>query len=275
MIRVRPRLFSTGITTGTDASMRSSLDYATLLAGIVLPAALLSTDFALGQAVLGLAPAALLALYCLGVTALVLSAFLAADTPMVSALSGVLVASSLFLWVLALPLAALAGAGMLLGGAGLAGGDVTAVGMAALSALALTPAWTAIVYTKRARLMIGAGSRSLGSSRALALGITGASLLGGAMLLAHSVDRAWVKGRVGHITKTAPELWPAALAALSTYPLCGEWRCRSYVCDQLFQEFGAIQNRTHYPVPNVPPALSPPLVAYLGAPLSIRCARDD
>jgi hypothetical protein len=254
---------------------RFGLDVATVFAGIVLPAVLLVADFALGQAVLGLAPAALLAFYCLGVAALVLSAFVRQDTPMVSVLSGVLAASSILLWALALPLALLSAVGLVLGVVGTAHGDLTALAFVAISVLSLTPIWTAIIYTKCARVMIGAGSRSLGPSRALALGISGASVLGVAMLLSHSADRAWVRARVEQITKAAPERWAAALAELSAYPLCGDWRCRQFVCDQLFREFGAIHDRTLYPAPNVPPHLAPGLVSYLGAPLSMRCALGD
>ena len=256
---------------------RLPLGLATIVAGVVVPIACVAVDWARGQGVLSVAPAAILTLVALGLGSLLLSAAVARGSGAMAFLAGTLAASSVGAWVLALPLALIASygaalTGLLAGKAGLAG-DVPKVAL--LSALGLSTLSIAWVYTRRTRRVVAAAAETPGPARTtLARGILGAITLIAAVYIADQVDRRLVGAALADISLKAPDRWPAALEWLSGYPLCGKLRCEQLVCDRLYHVFGeTIPTGALYTVPNVPPEHEALFADYLGKRTGYSCAR--
>lgn len=249
--------------------LRLPLDRRTVIAGVLLPIGSAAVDFLiLGQGILAVAPAGLLTAMLLGIGALLLSFQLERRVPALAVLTGAVAAAATVSVMVAVPLAALGVFGTFFAVQGLAGPWGLPLVLLGIGTL-----WTAWTYVRRAWDLIGRirGDRAI--RRPLLLFAAGAAAYVAAVGVVDLAERTWVASRVADITRDSPQHWPAALAGLSSYPLCGKLRCNDLVCDRLYDLFGKGKSTGSYDVPAVPPEHEALFAGYLGKRTGFTCVR--
>jgi hypothetical protein len=256
---------------------RLPLGVATMLGGIGVPVLATAVDFARGQPILATAPAGMLAVVAIAITALVLSAVVPRGSPSLAYLAGVLSAVSVAAWATAVPIVLLACFGawfttLYVAQAGLGGDRLVMIGLTAIGLALIWPAW---VYTCRARLVIRAAAEAPHPDRALGRALLGALAVVVMVVGLDLAERRWLGAQIAHLSLKTPDRWAPTLDRLRVYPLCGKRRCTELVCDRLYGMFGETIGGGQYPMPNVPPEHEALFADYLGKRTGYSCARPN
>ncbi|MET0192112.1 MAG: hypothetical protein ABW200_01935 [Hyphomicrobiaceae bacterium] len=247
------------------------LDWKVWAPGYVLPTACVVGDVAIGEYVLWLAPAALLALMAMSMAALAIArktsgatANLTLGPLWVASVSALMIGAVL---VLLVPLGIMAAIGALTSG--------QPIGLLLLicALLAATPIWTGIAYLR--------GAIALSRQQALAHGMPAALLqilFGAVLTLAAAIglqvaDSRYIDSTISRLDNASPAIWRETFATLGAYALCGRWRCQSMVCMKLLTQFPADPTATMRFGAVVPAPLEATFAKAYGGSTESVCAR--
>jgi hypothetical protein len=257
----------------TTRSSRS-LDPQILAAGILLPMACIIVDFAAGEYVLQSATAGLLTLALIGMTVLLLSAIRRLPA------FGLLVIGPM--WSVGLLTSILAAVLALVSVVGLFGVPILLVISPMFGALVfawallgLTPAWTGFAYVRRAYLLTRDHAEPGSRGRIVMTSLIGALLTVAAIAGAHALETRWIDARLRALDGNTLRVWPATLASLNSYPLCGRQRCLRKVCGRFFEQFGETPPGGLATSPNVPVEHGRLFQEAFGVPVKEACQRTD
>jgi hypothetical protein len=251
---------------------KASFGWDEWLPGVALPIACILVDYAIGEYVFRIAPAALVALAMIGTAALALSrqpglSGLIAIGPIwlcgvVAAIVGVALTILVCVGVpLSIPMLPLFGLHVL--------------AFFPLAVLATTPVCTAAVYFMRGCALTKTGAATYGTPKTVAVALIGAVVVGAVVLAADASDRRWVNAKIEALDKSAPETWPATLASLNAYPLCGRERCKQMVCGRLFRQFSETPPGGLATTPNAPAQYDAIFKRTYGVSIRDACKRYD
>jgi hypothetical protein len=225
-----------------------SFDWTVWAPGFALPVACILADFAIGEYVLWFAPAGLLCLAAIGMTALALSRNDAAGFLVV----GPIWAAGVLALTLGVVLAAVSFLGVVLSLGMLGSGHALGLLFLACSILGFTPLWTGVTYLERARVLTKQGINKHGARKGNLHALLGAAITVSAVMTAQGIDSGWVARRIATLEEATPAVWEATFASLRAYPLCGRERCRWLVCARLLQKFPTPQPDGIIERPDVP-----------------------
>jgi len=218
--------------TATARTDTKTVDWKVWVPGVITPIACFVVDYIMGEYVLGLAPAALLAFAAIGIASLVISRNWRQNTAGLVAVGPLWVVGGLT-FVLGIPLAVVSGLVFSLV-------PTTGVLVAFMTwgLLGLTPLWTGLTYLGEARALTVDQVARHGRLKIALFGLAGGVTAVSLAIAAQALDSHFLAARVAALDQQAPEAWHARLQSLNAYPLCLRYRCRRHVCSHLYGQFG-------------------------------------